>query len=361
MWPKRMTSGLAGLVCLLLTGLPALAQEGVNDVPAAQLFDPADIRPYDDWNAPKEGFYFSFDGIFWNISAPKKTTIGVPGQVQEPLVANAINTSTEDTGNFRAKQKDGDRLEFGYTDEHNGFLVDTFELNCQTQIIYGDHVYVVFKDNMFPPTRTYIDPVFIHTTVSNRTETDGIEALYTYRQHQFSNGGQLMWMAGGRYVRFDDEFNFTGVQGLILPATGIETAVDTTVRNRITGPEVGARYYQQFGRLAFSSEARFMAGVNCQDIRQYGAMITSVVPDNAFASSDHQTTFTPLGEFRIEGHVQLTRLISMKVGWTGIVMGGIGRASDMVNYALPTMSINSSQNQQTVFMQGVNIGVELNR
>ena len=68
-----------------------------------------------------------------------------------------------------------------------------------------------------------------------------------------------------------------------------------------------------------------MAGINSQDIRQYGAMITSVVPDNAFASSDHQTTFTPLGEFRIEGHVQLTRLISMKVGWTGIVMGGIAR------------------------------------
>ena len=79
MWPKRITSGLAGLACLLLTGLTAFAQEGVRDLPAMQLFDPADIRPYDGWNAPKEGFFFTFDGIFWTISAPKKTTIGVPG------------------------------------------------------------------------------------------------------------------------------------------------------------------------------------------------------------------------------------------------------------------------------------------
>jgi hypothetical protein len=33
----------------------------------------------------------------------------------------------------------------------------------------------------------------------------------------------------------------------------------------------------------------------------------------------------------------------------------------MVNYNLPTMSINSGANSQTVFMQGLNVGVELNR
>jgi hypothetical protein len=347
----------------MLTGVTALAQDGVRDLPALQLFDPADIRPYDEWNAPKEGFFFDFDGIFWTISAPKKTSVGVPGGYTE--VDGRTNVNSMDTGDYRAKQKDGDRLEFGYTAEHHGFLIDTFELNCQTQIIYGDYVNVVFRDYTFPPPAPgktpgyFVSAEFLHTTISNRTETDGIEALYTYRQHQFADGGEVIWMLGGRYVRFDDEFNFTGIEGLDVTARGSEC--DTTVRNRIGGPELGVRYYHQFGRLSFATEGRFMAGINEQDIRQYGSLNTEVGPNVAFASSDHQTTFTPLGELRVNGNVQLTRLISFKVGWTGIVMGGIGRSSDMVNYDLPTMSINSSNNSQTVFIQGVNVGVELNR
>ena len=56
--------------------------------------------------------------------------------------------------------------------------------------------------------------VFSTMTINNRTETDGVEALYTYRQHQFANGGQLQWMGGARYVRFDDDFNVFGDRGL---------------------------------------------------------------------------------------------------------------------------------------------------
>jgi hypothetical protein len=205
-------------------------------------------------------------------------------------------------------------------------------------------------------------------SITNRTYTDGVEALYTYRQHQFENGGQLQWMFGGRYVRFDDEFDVSGVGGVLA-----DSAWSTSARNRIGGPEVGARYYQQFGRLALSVDGRFMAGINSQDIRQYGSLASNLVDDiptqttdlvplrNAFAGSDHKTEFTPLVEFRAEGHVQLTRLISFKVGWTGIFMDGIARAADMVNYDLPVMSIKTSENRQPVFMQGVNVGVELNR
>ena len=28
-----------------------------------QLFDPADIRPYEGWDTQKDGFFFTFDGI----------------------------------------------------------------------------------------------------------------------------------------------------------------------------------------------------------------------------------------------------------------------------------------------------------
>ena len=65
--------------------------------------------------------------------------------VTEHVINNFTDANTFDTGDFPAKQVSGDRLEFGYTGEHHGFLVDTFELNCQTQIIYGEDVHVVFK------------------------------------------------------------------------------------------------------------------------------------------------------------------------------------------------------------------------
>jgi hypothetical protein len=385
MWPKRMMSGLAGLVCLWLTGLPALAQDGVRDAPAAQLFDPADIRPYDYWNEPKEGFFFNFDGIFWTISAPKKTSVGVPGAMAaDPLSPTTLLGNSFDTGLFRAKQVGGDRLEFGYSDEHNGFLVDTYELNCQTQILYGEDVRVVFYDpkDLMPPTgktpanyglsdftgtpATLFAAAVDGGRVSNRTETDGIEALYTYRQHQFENGGQLTWMFGGRYVRFYDRFDFLGIGTLVEESTLANTEINNSVGNQIAGPEIGARWNRQFGRLGLNVEGRFMAGINSQNVHlygNYGSLSEIIEPEpyaNAFQSSAHATTFVPLVELRTEGSVQLTRLIALKVGWSGIFMDGIGRAADMITYQVPAAQINLGGNRQTVFMQGVNVGLELN-
>ena len=109
MWPKCTRSGLAGFLFFTLTALSAFGQEGVRDLPAAQLFDPADIRPYGDWEAPKEGFFFTFDGIWWTISAPKRTTVGSPGDTAlvyyGPAQTDAvIQGNNFDTGDFRAKQ-----------------------------------------------------------------------------------------------------------------------------------------------------------------------------------------------------------------------------------------------------------------
>ena len=215
MWPKRITLGLAGLACLLLTGGAAFAQEGVRDLPALQLFEPADCRPYDGWDAPKEGFFFSFDGIFWTISAPKKAPVGVPGGTTD---VPPFETNSFDTGDFRAKEVQGDEMEFGYTGEHHGFLVDTYELNCQTQIIFGNYVSVIFQEHLFPLPIGNVAAEFLHLTISDRVETSGVEALYTYRQHQFERGGQLEWMFGGRWVWFQDEFNMFG-QGSLRVAS----------------------------------------------------------------------------------------------------------------------------------------------
>jgi len=199
-----------------------------------------------------------------------------------PTTNDEVNEGNNfDTGNFRAKQTGGDRIELGYTGEHNGFLVDSFELNGQTQHIYGQNVSVVFIDPGFGPQGTNhllqgdvgngvtanVPVNFATMSLLNRTQTDGVEFLYTYRQHLTHHGGQIQWMVGARYLRFDDEFGVDATGGNLA-----DSAWDTMAKNRLWGPEIGVRWLKQFGRVSLSSEGRFMAGINNQSIHQYGEM-----------------------------------------------------------------------------------------
>ena len=210
----------------------------------------------------------------------------------------------------------------------------------------------------------------VFNTVSplNRTQTDGVEMLYTYRDHPMHNGGEILWMVGGRYVRFDDEFAVVGLGGVLG-----QSAWDTMASNRIWGPEVGVRWSKEFGRFGISSEGRFMAGINDQAIRQNGELASDLFGTRAecqrralldarhhlrqFGASDgihpiggvprrgpRATDPVDLGQGRLDRHL----------------MDSIARASDMVFYQVPNMGILSGNNKQPVFMQGFNVGLELN-
>ena len=72
----RNYSGWVALLLLVLSGLPALGQD--QELGGMQLFEPADPRPYGNWAQPNTGFFLDFDGVFWHISPPDKTTIGRP-------------------------------------------------------------------------------------------------------------------------------------------------------------------------------------------------------------------------------------------------------------------------------------------
>ena len=83
----------------------------------------------------------------------------------------------------------------------------------------------------------------------------------------------------------------------------------------------------------------------------------------SFTNSTHFIEFSPIIELRVEIHLQLTNVISVKAGYTGIFVNNVVRAADMVDYTLPTMGItrNLDGNLQNVYIQGLNIGVEFNR
>jgi hypothetical protein len=58
----------------------------------------------------------------------------------------------------------------------------------------------------------------------------------------------------------------------------------------------------------------------------------------------------------------LTKAITLRAGWTGIILGDIARGQSVVNYSMPGLGINpnNGHNKQDVFVQGYNLGVEVN-
>ena len=83
----------------------------------------------------------------------------------------------------------------------------------------------------------------------------------------------------------------------------------------------------------------------------------------AFQSSAHWLEFSPIIELRLEAHAQLTNLIAVKAGYTGIFVNNVARAADMVNYTVPNMGITRdlNGNLQNVYIQGLNLSIEFNR
>jgi hypothetical protein len=405
---RRIRSGLAALALVVLAGLPALAQD--YEVRGMQPFEPSDVRPYGNWAKPNEGFFLSFEGIYWSISAPEKTTVGFPGLTRQVFTGpstlfETTERNTLDT-DYRAKWKQGDRIELGFIGEHHGWLVTTLELNQQTQHLAADNVPIVFADPVFgqPPHSLLegnvgIDPVtgatvianvpvvFDHVSTRNITKLEGVELAYLYRPAQLHRGGNLEFLMGARYVYLRDDFsvvarsfsnNTADVRDNPNQNALADSFWDNEVKNQIVGPEIGLRWSKPIGRFSLSSEGRFMAGLNSQSVRQNGelASLLTTPPNTGLlqpllmraTSFDHKATFyefTPLIELRVEGHVQITRLISAKAGWTGMWMDGIARASDMVDYTVPSMGITKGigvdGNKQNVFVQGLTLGIELNR
>ena len=85
---------------------------------------------------------------------------------------------------------------------------------------------------------------------------------------------------------------------------------------------------------------------------------------HGFGSETHAyaTTFSPVGEIRVQTSCNVTSNVALKVGYTGLVMGNITRASNRLDYSQANLiSILPTGIHQTFFANGINFGVEVNR
>lgn len=394
-----------GTVLLIAAGGTTVAYGQDHELEGAALFQPADERPYDNWAEQRNGLFFDFDGIYWHISMPYKTTVGDPNLSPTVFIGNNASfteMTTVDTSG-PSVWKWGDRIELGYIDGHHGFMFTSLETNSQTVESYTNNAYVVFNDPAQGPLGTHLldTPILWATSsptsailamgetpinftslyVQDKSRLQGVEALYMYRMDELHLGGELEFLLGGRYFELKDQFWVDARGGNLT-----DSYWNTNTHNEIGGPEIGARFVQPIGRFSFSVESRFTAGINAQAIEQDGLLgadlslgypsppnltthTTPVPPQpflmgpTGFTHSTHFIEFSPLIELRAEARMKLTNMITVKAGYTGIFINNVARAADMINYTVPNMGITTALNGnlQPVYIQGLNLGIEINR
>ncbi len=221
--------------------------------------------------------------------------------------------------------------------------------------------FVDFDDRQLSPVR--FDSFF----TQNATSMHGVELMKMWRMPRMHYGGVWEWFFGARYVGLSDEFNIDALGGILANFN-----LYSRVNNVLVGPQLGARWSRSRGRWTVSAEGRFMAAANFQQVKLTGAYATIQAPGGPgngfpnlaasyFDDAQSDETFAPLGELRFETQFQLTRALSMRMGYTGLVTGGISRASRRINYTLPQLSILDGRKNEAFIVNGFNFGFELNR
>lgn len=377
---NRTKTWLAAGLLVVLPGASAFAQ--VQDM---QLFRPAEISSYGGGARPNEGFFFVFDGLSWALAKPEATTIGFKNLTRNVYYAPdvmVVQKNTHDTGGLKGEFTEGNRIQFGHMAGHWGWTVESLVLKNQNQTLMASAVDMVFSDPPFGPGGSqllegYVDedltilenlPVtFDDVFIRNRLEMWGVEWMCTYRTHPTHQGGLWELSLGVRYLELDEEFTVDGLGGILN-----ESIWSTEAENHLIGPQAGVRWFRKCGRWSFSTEGRFFAGFNGQNIHQRGTLGTDLVPPGgqnlplamaatSFSHTNHVNEWSPAADVRVDLKYQLTRAVSLRAGWSGMWMDGIARASNLINYEVSTMGIEMAHNRQDIFVHGPSFGIEVNR
>ncbi len=332
---------------------------GFNPVsfePFARPFGPAETSGYGNGPRPKIGFFGSYERLYWSFSKPATAEIG-------SLTAEDPPTNTADTGWLKANPAWGNRIEVGYVDTNDyGWLVSVIEHVSQGQFDQVQHARVNFDQLGFQPT-------FVFLNMKNVAKLNGVEVMRFYRPPRLHDGGYVDVMCGVRFLQLDDTFVVNG-DDVILPifGLGIDSTWSTRAQNNMVGPQIALRWAHQRARWIWSAEARFLGAANFQSVHQKTSLGDVISPTFlqffGLGSRTHafDTTFSPVGELRLQFSYQATSNVALKFGYTGLVMGNITRASNRIDYSGPNLvSILPGGIHQTFYSNGINFGVEVNR
>lgn len=401
---KNTRTRVALGIMLLLLAAPCFGQ-GPQGL---QIFALDDESTYGGAPAPNEGYFFSFDGLWWSISPPRVHSIGAENVTR--IVSYGPNptdarteVNTLDTSQLSGQFSLGNRFEFGRVDDGNGWFVSIFQVRNQEQSYSVSAADVVFNDPpdgtgqgllrgnvnnnalstppFSPPVFRDLPVLFNGVTIQETVNTWGVEANYLHRFMTRHAGGTFELYLGARYIEFNNGFNVytsNDVGTGTVPAFLAGSSWATEAENHIPAGQIGLRWFKKQGRWTLNTEGRFFAGLNCQNISQVVDMGPNLNPGStgigtftpfeptrfnhtAATHVEYAREFTPGVELRLELRFQVTRAIAAHAGWTGMWMDNIARASSVVDYTVPAMGVNLANNRENLFLNGVTFGFDINR
>ena len=232
--------------------------------------------------------------------------------------------------------------------------------------------------------------VFHELQATNRMSMYGVETQRLWRLPVNPDRGVWEVFLGPRYLNLDDAYEVvanginSNPQYYLNPIADAEWT--TAVQNNVLGAQLGGRWQFQRDRWGVTFEGRFLGAANFQNMKQtghVGSRANSVVPTgaapaanatvpfmddvvnmqlgNGFSSSANDITFAPVGEIRAKLKYQLFRSVYISLGYTGMYADGIARASKLVNYTLPNFGILEQNNHEGMFINGLDLGLIINR
>ena len=296
----------------------------------------------------------------------------------------------------------GNRFDIGYVNDNEyGWATSILKTNTQfntfnsatpTFIYFLNGATLTTTGNPTGiPTNDGAGPQFATVIATNTTRLAGVELMRTYRYPVAHDGGIWTFMYGVRFFQLHDRFDIEAETPTYSATTATEiysqaaapNTYDVAINNNLVGPQIGLQWDKECERLTFSSSIRAMFAANFQNATSWGFSgagsetetldpATGDVIHTAFSGISGQpvrtfqgaldnVTFAPLGELRVDLSYKVTANVSIKAGYTAMLVTGIGRASNRIEYFSPDLGISGGGDKEHFFANGLNFGFEFNR
>ena len=202
---------------------------------------------------------------------------------------------------------------------------------------------------------------FHRVDVRSTLEVVSFEVMHGKELRNLRSGIGMTFLYGLRYTRFKDEFFVAGHGGVLG-----QSSWDTEIRNNLFGPQLGARWNKQCGRWGYSVDGRAFIALNMEDWEQDVKIGEDLIPSQhnhpLYFSPTVAThglrkyEFAPMGELKATVNYQLTSGFSVNLGFNGMFVDGVRRASTHIRYRLPDMGFVDGR-REDIILVGANLGL----
>ncbi len=392
--------------------------------PQFNWFAPAETSSYGKGPKPNIGYFFSYERLYWSPGSPEKAYVGSE-TVYDPLSPfdddiNSFfpNGPSVDNRFITAHGMWGNRWELGYTDvDDYGWLVSvldhvsqgTYRTDFNPAFLITDPngitdaaVRFTIKDSdgdFLLLNIGNLPAIPAELQMKNILQLNGVEISRFYRARQLHNGSYFELLYGVRWFNINDTFWARAFGNGMIPnsraysggtfgpyelesATAVfpmnifdETTWSMRANNNLIGPQIGFRLFRERQRWVTSVAARFLAAANFQNLQlktDVGSITTQTqgtINQNVLTSfrglgsdiQEYTTTFSPMGELRVDVGYNVTRAVNITVGYTGVVVGNISRASNSIDYDAVNLIGIKRNTDQIFWANGLSFGVAINR